>query len=174
MIVEIKFHRRAIGYHLVGHLHHLISKFRCQGVYPQGISGTNHLHHLVVYQLACGWVLQQLVGTGVQGYRHTVKWHVPYSLLPSCFQIWYLGSLDAGICHILQQHLELFLLARVVTQINATIALVRNMTWTNLGRTYKCQASHNLQAWELFLQIILQSYTILYKYYNRILVYDRA
>ena len=59
--VVVEAHGGRIGYHVVGHLHHLPGEGLVDGVYAEGVGSTDDFHHLLVDELSRGGVAQELV-----------------------------------------------------------------------------------------------------------------
>ena len=98
--IVVKFHRGAVGCHVVRHIDHLLHKGLVDAFDSQCPRGLYHLHHQVADELAGGGILQQKVCTSVEGNGHTIKRHVPDSLLPTGLLVWHRCTGDAGICKI--------------------------------------------------------------------------
>ena len=121
--------------------------------------------------MARGGVLQQEVRTGIQCDGHPVERHIPHSLLPTGFLIGNRCSLYACIRKIIEDSIEdIFILAGVVAEVDASIALMIHAPRLCLGRADKGKSRHQLRVGKHLLHVGLHADTVLYQHHHGTLV----
>ena len=171
MEVEIELHRGRIRCHVIRHIDHLVDESLVETGDALMAGCSDNLAHEVTNQLTSGGILQQQVCLRVQGYSHTIEGHVPDGLLPTGLVIGYGTCLDSSIDEVIEDgSKQALILARIVGQIDAAIALMVHATWFRLGRADESETCHELNAREHLLNIGLDANTILYQYHNSLLM----